>query len=197
MTQEIISGIYKITTPSGKFYIGSSINIFKRWREHKWQLKTNRHHSPLLQKVWDKYKDKLKFEVILICIPEHLLLYEQIAIDSLKPEYNICKIAGSTLGRKLTTEHKAKISAYSSKKKLSPEHIAALVASRKGKKSSVETREKIRQAKLGTKVSEEVKLKLREASAKRILTPELRQIFSEAGKKARHNDKLNKEKMVG
>ena len=37
-------GIYKITSPSGKIYIGQSTNIETRWKRHKYYFKhsTNR-----------------------------------------------------------------------------------------------------------------------------------------------------------
>lgn len=34
-----MTGIYKITTPSNYVYIGQSVNIKKRWNEHKWPTK--------------------------------------------------------------------------------------------------------------------------------------------------------------
>jgi group I intron endonuclease len=30
-------GIYKITSPSGKIYIGQSVDIDKRWRKYQWK----------------------------------------------------------------------------------------------------------------------------------------------------------------
>lgn len=35
MSKEKICGIYKITSPSGKVYIGQSNNIIKRWITYK------------------------------------------------------------------------------------------------------------------------------------------------------------------
>lgn len=32
---KVICGIYKITSPTGKIYIGQSINIYKRWKSYK------------------------------------------------------------------------------------------------------------------------------------------------------------------
>lgn len=34
-----MTGIYKITTPSNYVYIGQSVNIKKRWNDHKWPTK--------------------------------------------------------------------------------------------------------------------------------------------------------------
>lgn len=80
-------GIYKITCKStGKFYIGSSINIEKRWREHAAQLKNGRHHSILLQRAWDKYGvSDFIFEVVEETDRQTLLNREQFYLDSLKP----------------------------------------------------------------------------------------------------------------
>lgn len=43
------SGVYAITnTATGKRYIGSAVNIKKRWREHLHNLRKNKHHSKKL-----------------------------------------------------------------------------------------------------------------------------------------------------
>lgn len=56
-----IAGIYKITNPDGKIYIGRSINIYKRWREHKY--KTN---SLIYRSINKHGYDRHKFEIIHI-----------------------------------------------------------------------------------------------------------------------------------
>lgn len=68
MTRDKIAGIYKIENKiNGKIYIGSSKDIYKRWSEHKNLLKTNRHHSFMLQKSWNKHgSENFKFEIIEI-----------------------------------------------------------------------------------------------------------------------------------
>jgi len=46
----MITGIYKIRNKqNNKVYIGSAVDIKKRWRDHKWNLKENKHHNPHLQ----------------------------------------------------------------------------------------------------------------------------------------------------
>ena len=85
-------GIYKITnTANGKFYIGSSVNIERRWNEHKRELKNNRHHSILLQRAFLKYgEDSFSFEIIENTDEKNLLKREQYYLDKLKPyEKNI------------------------------------------------------------------------------------------------------------
>ncbi len=60
------SGIYSIThIVSGKRYIGSSVNILRRWNAHRSAL--NRHicDNPHLQNSWDKYgPDSFEFEIL-------------------------------------------------------------------------------------------------------------------------------------
>jgi hypothetical protein len=63
-----ISGIYKIVNKiNGKYYIGSSINIHRRWREHKCGLLNNKHPNLHLQKSWNKYGCN-NFDFIIISI---------------------------------------------------------------------------------------------------------------------------------
>lgn len=106
-------GIYSITSPSGKQYIGSSSNLQKRWTQHKYRLRVNKHANRHLQNAWNKYEGKLEFKPLVICRPEDLLFYEQLLLDNFKPEYNISKYADislNALGVKRTEETKAKIS---------------------------------------------------------------------------------------
>ena len=104
-------GIYKIqNTKNGKFYIGSSNNVKRRWYGHRYQLRTETHTNPHLQNSWNKYGEScFIFKILLLCQEFDLLYYEQHYIDLLVPDYNISKIAGralvgSTHQRKLTEE---------------------------------------------------------------------------------------------
>lgn len=94
-----ISGIYSITNKiNGKRYIGLSINIYKRWADHRGYLRQNSHVNPHLQNAWNKYGEKnFKFEILERC-HEHLLeereLYWIDKYDSCKKGYNILYGAG-------------------------------------------------------------------------------------------------------
>lgn len=137
MRGQQVSGIYSITSPSGKLYLGSAINIRTRWKTHRKQLRRGIHHSPTLQRASDKYGvENLVFKVLLICQPENLLVYEQIAINALKPRYNIALTAGSNLGRKFgpqTAEHIAKRAAKHLGMRRSPETCARISAGQKAR----------------------------------------------------------------
>lgn len=55
-----MAGVYKIiNTTNNKMYIGQSINIERRWEEHKEELKNNKHHSYKLQSdynfIWRRF----------------------------------------------------------------------------------------------------------------------------------------------
>lgn len=84
-----VCGVYKITSPSGKFYIGSSVNIRSRWSGHKADLRNGKHHCSALQRAANKYGiDALIFEVVMLSSPECVRSEEQALIISMKPSYN-------------------------------------------------------------------------------------------------------------
>jgi group I intron endonuclease len=80
-------GIYKITNKkNGKFYIGSSKNIKRRWVEHKNDLNNNQHINPKLQNAWNFYGESNFDFLILESIEEDKLLSrEQFYLDTFMP----------------------------------------------------------------------------------------------------------------
>lgn len=102
----ICSGIYRIEhTLSGRSYIGSAVNLSRRAARHIADLTSGKHHNPKLQRAWYKYgPDAFSLAILELCEPEVLILREQHWIDSEKPAFNICKIAGSVLGIKRSPE---------------------------------------------------------------------------------------------
>jgi group I intron endonuclease len=107
----ILSGIYIIKNNiNNKCYIGSAKNFKARWYLHKKQLLNNIHHSILLQRAFNKYGDIFSYEIIELCQVDDLIKYEQKWFDLLKPQYNICKIAGSSLGIKRSDDFKKRVS---------------------------------------------------------------------------------------
>lgn len=83
---QIKSGIYKIINKiDGKYYIGSSINLLKRFYKHKLELRKNTHHNKKLQNAWNKYGEhNFEFLIIKNVLPECLRIIEQVYL-------NICK----------------------------------------------------------------------------------------------------------
>ena len=105
-------GIYKIQNQqNGKSYIGSSNRLRIRQKLHLRSLRKGKHHSTALQNSWHKYgESSFHFEIIEEVFDKNLLLVrEQNYLDTLKPEYNILKIAGSSLGKKRSIESREKM----------------------------------------------------------------------------------------
>lgn len=119
------SGCYEIlNTVNGKRYIGSTMNLKKRWTEHRKILRGGRHNNQILQRAWNKYgEDAFKFLPILTCAPtkQMLMFYEQQLLDKVNPEYNILTTAGTCLGAKRSD---------ASRKRMSEAHIGKPVKPR-------------------------------------------------------------------
>lgn len=83
-------GIYKITcSENGQIYVGSSKQIYKRWGQHRRDLRQGVSNCRYLQNAWSKYgEDTFYFSVIEECAPEILEEREQWHIDGLKPKFN-------------------------------------------------------------------------------------------------------------
>lgn len=117
------TGVYTITSPSGKFYIGSTQHSFaRRWNSHRSLLRKGKHHSYKLQAAWDKYgADRMVFAVHLRCEKHVCLTLEQAAINAMRPAYNVVTDVvapglgrsgskNSQFGKQLSIEWRAQIS---------------------------------------------------------------------------------------
>jgi group I intron endonuclease len=93
------SGIYRWTNRiTGKFYIGSAVNLTKRLRfyyssksiENSLLIKRSYIYTSILKYGYSKFS----LEIIEYCDLSILLQREQYYLDTLKPEYNIRKKVG-------------------------------------------------------------------------------------------------------
>jgi group I intron endonuclease len=102
--------VYKITNNiDGKFYIGSTNNLIKRYYTHIYDIRSGRNTCVKLIRAVNKHgEDNFKFEIVCECSTNEILKTEQQYIDNLDPHYNIAKIAGSNLGIKRTEAVKFK-----------------------------------------------------------------------------------------
>lgn len=88
--REKISGVYAIHSSDGRVYIGSSVDVMKRWSEHKCRLRNNKHDNKILTNlVHDNGIESLQLKLLLRCSRENLRFYEQLAIDAFKPALNV------------------------------------------------------------------------------------------------------------
>jgi group I intron endonuclease len=194
-------GVYTITSPSGKHYVGSTNSFRVRWRYHRWLLRTGRHHCPGLQRAADKYGvDSLRFEKVAFVPVEELLAREQEQMDArgLANLYNANPEATGCTGRKLSEQHRARIAAAHLGKTGTPwteeqrakaiasmtgktrtqEQCAAIGARFRGKPLSEEHKAKLRAAKLGRKLSDTHKAKIGAAGKGRKQSDETKQKIS-------------------
>lgn len=144
-------GIYKITSPSNKVYIGQSVDIKKRWMFYNYYLKKESCIGTKLYYSFQKYGPKNhQFEIIEEC-EENQLDEREIHwikfFNSVEEGLNISegglggkhneetkqKMRKSALGRKLSKEAKEKISKANKIKK--PKHSLESIESQKRKVS--------------------------------------------------------------
>ena len=154
------SGIYQIRNMvNGHIYIGSAVDVGRRWRTHRRHLRQHIHSNSHLQRAWIRYgEDCFEFSVVEICDDPTLLVEkEQEHIDNKNPQYNILRIAGSVLGFRHSEKTKKKLSDAMKGR--------ASVSWNKGKRGvySSETLQKMSAARIGMVFSDEHRLNLSNA----------------------------------
>lgn len=151
-------GIYAIKNITNNYYyIGSSKDIARRWKQHRKTLNNNTSNSIKLQRAWLVYKEEaFIFEVLQFCEVSQLMDLERYYVDkykSIELGYNI-NIPGASNYPK----------------------------THKGKKHSQETKEKMSKSAKGKKkppLTEEHKQKLRLAMLNRTFTEDQKKEIAE------------------
>ena len=162
-------GIYKITSPSGKIYIGQSVNIEKRFNSYRYGLASK---QPKLNRSFIKHGFYSHlFEIVCECdlieLNDKERYYQEIYDCIGTNGLNLCYVKSSDRNGYHSEETKKKISLNNSKNKLgyklTEEEKNNLRVKNLGKKHSEETKKKISIANKGriVVVSEETKEKLR------------------------------------
>ncbi len=177
-----IIGIYKIThRESGKCYIGQSVDVFKRWKEHS-NLAVKK--KSLVQRAFVAHGiDRFTFEVVEECNREMLNDREVYWISYFNAfgegGYNLtsgggqgttvsdktkAKMSAALKGRIISEEHRENLSVALKGKKPSEEHRENLSVAHKGKIKSKEHRANLSVAHKGKKPSEEHRANISAAS---------------------------------
>ena len=181
-------GIYKITSPTDRVYIGQSVDIEYRWNDYK--KKDSKSQIRLNRSFLKHGVENHIFEVIEECDVELLSVRERFWQDYYNvingglncrltttkdktgyfSEESKLKMSESAKKKVRTDDHQAKLTKANSRpmlgRKHSKETIALMSENRKGKASrlgsklSQESKDKIALKAIGRKASEETKLKM-------------------------------------
>ena len=105
-----IIGVYKITnTVTGDFYIGSSKDVKRRWREHKCQSRWNDNSNNPMYLDMQRYGvEKFVFEILEVVEEGKLKDAEQKFIETLNPSYNDRNANGWDIERRKKTQKESR-----------------------------------------------------------------------------------------
>ena len=97
---EKISAVYKIVnTITNDCYVGSSKDVKKRWKDHKYHSTWKQHPNSKLYQDMQKYGvDNFRFQILCPVEPEHLKEVEQELIEMIHPTYNNIRANGCDIG---------------------------------------------------------------------------------------------------
>lgn len=136
------SGVYRWkNTINGKSYIGSAIDLRKRFYQY-YNVKFLENHSSMYinRSLLKHGYSKFSLEILEYCLPEEVLTKENAYIKILPHEYNILPTAGSPLGSTKSGDTKKRIS----------DSIKGTNHPNYGKDLSPETKKRISDSKKGT-----------------------------------------------
>jgi group I intron endonuclease len=196
-----VCGVYLVrNTVDGKVYIGSSIEMNRRWSNHRGLLRNKKHSNRHLQAAWDKYgENSFEFTTIEAC-PENVLIAREKAwigyYGSMNDEkgYNL----EDPYRHNHTEETKRRISearknnpkcrghkhTEEAKRRISEAHKGNQW--NKGRIPSDETKQKMSESHKGLlrgkKLSAEHKMKLSVAHRGKIISADTRRVLSERTK---------------
>lgn len=166
-----VSGIYKITSPTGKIYIGQSVNVYGRFKEYKWRK--GKRQTKLYSSFVSHGIDNHNFELIEECgvglLNERECFYIS-KYNSFNTEHGMNLTTGGGAKGKVSDETKIKIGianlgkqvSKESKKRMSDSQqkrsaeISKLISKRnignqyaKGRKLTLEEIDKLKESKKG------------------------------------------------
>jgi group I intron endonuclease len=138
-------GIYAIThRESGRVYIGSSVDIARRFSAHVSRLNNGKHCNQILQRAWSRYgSEAFTFSVVeVLDSADRLIEREQFHFEQSELVYNIGEFVGNPIrGTKRSAQWRSNMSAMMTAPEMR-EHMAKMVRSRRPP-ASAESRAKM------------------------------------------------------
>ena len=185
---DTLSGVYAIIhQPSGRAYVGSSCDVFRRWRAHASMLNSGRHSATQLLEAWLMDGPGAFTFVLLESCPRHILQdREQEWLDSFEAPLNTSKntrcpmfdpAVAARVGAANKVSCKGRLMSVETRKKIADANRGWIVseatrAKMRGRHNSPVTCAKLSAALQGHSVSGETRAKLR--AAKAAMSPEAR-----------------------
>lgn len=173
-------GIYKITSPTNKIYIGQSVNIDRRFNKYK------RLDCKYQIRLYNSFKkhgvDNHKFEIVVQCSIGLLNYFERIWQDyydvSSKKGLNCMLTKTNDRSGKYSDVVRKKMSDVKKGKPKSEEHKLKIGLAHKGKYRSEESKLNMK----GRIVSYETRIKISEGNIGKTITEETRKKMSDSAK---------------
>lgn len=198
------SSVYVFTNKiNKKQYVGQSINIKERYKQH---FKDAKHDNLLFHRALNKYgEENFNFEIIEENIPlEYIGEREKFWIIKLNTKvpngYNLTDGGEGTFGYKHTEEAKIKMSKAKKGKFThlqSDETRKKISEANKGRKPSAYCIQKIKEARTGTHLSDETKIKISEATKGIPKTEEhVEKVKKSLNKRTKEEKRLSSEKAI-
>lgn len=187
-----MQGIYQILYKGKCAYVGSSLDINRRFSQHKISLSKKVHRNFILQRMWNKNPQEFVFCILEEVMDKKLLIdREQYYIDTLKPCTNLSKANGSHPHTE-ETKKKMKGRVISEKtRKLMSELKKGKPNGRKGIPTHRIPRSAFKKGLIpwnkGKPRSKQDKQKMSDAAKKNWSNPIYRKIMSDSHKKEKNN----------
>ena len=134
-----IIGVYKISNnlcPEGKYYIGYSCDIHKRWRTHQSTLKTYKHCNIRMQRAYEKYgSDCFDYEILQECETEEEAQECELSyLEDLTIRDKLYNLHYNSSGGDLTTYHPDREEIIEKRKNTQKEQISKMSKEERQKK---------------------------------------------------------------
>ena len=169
-----MQGIYIITNKiNGKIYIGLSVDIKRRFSEHKSPCRFQKKETPIARAIKKYGLVNFSFDILeLVECKSKLCEREIFWINKMKPEYNLTSGGDGVRDYIVSEEVKEILREYGKKQWNSLTEVEKqkrilnnLKGQPKGHIVSESTRNKLRECNLGKKMSEETKNKISKANS--------------------------------
>ena len=163
------SGVYAIKCVDGRCYVGGTVNVRRRWKDHRGKLRLGRHGCSPLQCAYDELGEgSFSYDVLEFVDPAGLLEAEQRWMDQLQAVergFNRAPQAGSNKGYRHTDEAKQKMSVAMLGRAPSSATRKLIGAASRGRRHTPEAKTKMALVQIGRRATESAKASL--SAAKR------------------------------